>query len=244
MASGSNDDPRCPECGEPVGVTSTYCMHCGAEFEENERLDDSADITDTDDVSLEDAPGETERIPDVGDDSPEVAGGGDTGRGGSDGTGPAGGAGTSTMDRVVDGFRRGLGPDGFIDDSLTVLLGLVAGVVIGFGTLFVVGITTGSAVSALVGLAAWLLSTVVIARQRTVLGALRLSCYAVAALLLLGPVAALSPEVGVDGGVWDRIVLFVIAEVAVAIPAAIIAVIGYAAGKARPDSVVEDGTAA
>jgi len=26
-------DPVCPECGEGVGSTSTYCMHCDAEFD-------------------------------------------------------------------------------------------------------------------------------------------------------------------------------------------------------------------
>lgn len=25
-------DPVCPECGEPVGATSTYCMHCDSDF--------------------------------------------------------------------------------------------------------------------------------------------------------------------------------------------------------------------
>ncbi|WP_255193083.1 hypothetical protein [Natronobeatus ordinarius] len=26
-------DPRCPDCDGPVGQTSTYCMHCGADFD-------------------------------------------------------------------------------------------------------------------------------------------------------------------------------------------------------------------
>ncbi len=25
-------DPRCPECGEPIGQTATYCMHCWADI--------------------------------------------------------------------------------------------------------------------------------------------------------------------------------------------------------------------
>ena len=28
----TNDDPRCPECGEPIGQTATYCMHCSADL--------------------------------------------------------------------------------------------------------------------------------------------------------------------------------------------------------------------
>jgi hypothetical protein len=42
-------DPDCPECGEPISATSEYCMHCGAEFG---APDDSADVSNTDDVSM------------------------------------------------------------------------------------------------------------------------------------------------------------------------------------------------
>lgn len=31
MSEGSLD-PHCPECGEPVGQTATYCMHCWADL--------------------------------------------------------------------------------------------------------------------------------------------------------------------------------------------------------------------
>jgi hypothetical protein len=27
-------DPECPECGGPISATSSYCMHCGAEFDD------------------------------------------------------------------------------------------------------------------------------------------------------------------------------------------------------------------
>ena len=27
-------DPRCPECGEPIGMTSAFCMYCSAELTE------------------------------------------------------------------------------------------------------------------------------------------------------------------------------------------------------------------
>lgn len=46
------DDPRCPECGEPIGATATYCMHCSAELP----MDDSADVSDADDVSYGSGP--------------------------------------------------------------------------------------------------------------------------------------------------------------------------------------------
>ena len=28
----SDADPHCPECGEPIGQTATYCMHCSADL--------------------------------------------------------------------------------------------------------------------------------------------------------------------------------------------------------------------
>jgi len=33
VTRGDADDPRCPACGDAVGVTATYCLHCGAEFD-------------------------------------------------------------------------------------------------------------------------------------------------------------------------------------------------------------------
>ena len=32
MGTMSAVDPRCPECGEPVGMTSAFCMHCSADL--------------------------------------------------------------------------------------------------------------------------------------------------------------------------------------------------------------------
>lgn len=32
MTSVNDQDPRCPECGEPIGLTATYCMHCSADL--------------------------------------------------------------------------------------------------------------------------------------------------------------------------------------------------------------------
>ncbi|MEF8775472.1 MAG: hypothetical protein V5A43_03085 [Haloarculaceae archaeon] len=46
------DDPRCPACGEPIGATATYCMHCSADL----GMDDSADVTDADDVTYRGGP--------------------------------------------------------------------------------------------------------------------------------------------------------------------------------------------
>jgi len=44
VSHGEPDDPRCPECGEPIGATATYCMHCSADLtEERERADADGD---------------------------------------------------------------------------------------------------------------------------------------------------------------------------------------------------------
>lgn len=44
-------DPRCPACDGPVGATSVYCMHCGADLVPDSP--DSVDVTDADDLVRE-----------------------------------------------------------------------------------------------------------------------------------------------------------------------------------------------
>lgn len=56
MAWRDATDPACPECGEPIGATATYCMHCGTDL----AMDDSADVSDADDVTMAELSG-TER---------------------------------------------------------------------------------------------------------------------------------------------------------------------------------------
>ncbi len=42
----NDPDPTCPECGEPIGLTATYCMHCSADLtEEREAADTDGDGT-------------------------------------------------------------------------------------------------------------------------------------------------------------------------------------------------------
>jgi hypothetical protein len=33
-------DPRCPECGGPIGATATYCMHCSADLTDEQQAAD------------------------------------------------------------------------------------------------------------------------------------------------------------------------------------------------------------
>jgi hypothetical protein len=244
MASSGNDDPRCPECDGPITVSSTYCMHCGADLDgegTTGNVDDSADVSDADDVprgsdGQDAAAGGTDA--DGGD---TAVGGIGTGRRGptAGGAGAGGAAEASRVDGWADTFRRHLGPDGVIDNSLTIVLGLVGGIVIGIGTLMLVGIATQSAWSVGVALLVWLTSTAILSRQRTVLGALRLGCYAVATLLVMVPVAAFSPVVGIEGGLSSRAVMFLIGEVVLVVPVLLLVVVGFVAGRARPDEVRE-----
>ena len=39
----STTDPRCPNCGEPIGRTATYCMHCSADLTEERAAADADD---------------------------------------------------------------------------------------------------------------------------------------------------------------------------------------------------------
>lgn len=41
MSDPGVDDPRCPECGGPIGATATYCMHCDADLTDEWALADA-----------------------------------------------------------------------------------------------------------------------------------------------------------------------------------------------------------
>lgn len=44
MRQPDPSDPRCPECGEPIGLTATYCMHCSTDLTEaREQAEGEAD---------------------------------------------------------------------------------------------------------------------------------------------------------------------------------------------------------
>jgi hypothetical protein len=62
MNSVNADDPRCPECGEPIGITAAYCMHCSADLtEERKQADADEDWRGTSrSSSTPQAPGPTE----------------------------------------------------------------------------------------------------------------------------------------------------------------------------------------
>jgi hypothetical protein len=74
MSWRDSDDPRCPECGEEISATATYCMHCYADLP----TDGDADVSPADDVSFGQSEQHNQReAPDRGD---VYGSGGETGR--------------------------------------------------------------------------------------------------------------------------------------------------------------------
>lgn len=196
-------DPRCPECGEPIGLTATYCMHCSADLAE-ERA--AADVD------------------------------GDGGWDRTTGTGSPGGS-------SVPGERGEplLDPEGPVDDTLTVLVGIVGGLLVGVVGTLVLLVVTGSGWAIGLGVVAWLGSTAYLVRRRTAQGAVAKSGYALAVVLLSVPAIALSPVVDVDGGLAARGGLFVVLLFFAVVPAGIAAVVGWVASRFVPASPGADG---
>jgi hypothetical protein len=203
------NDPHCPECGEPIGQTATYCMHCSAD------LTAAREAADADDDGAWDQSETTATDQHSSDASTATS------------QSSSGGA-TATDEQLLD-------PDGLVDNTLTVIVGIVGGIVVGIVGTVVLLLLTGSALSLVFGVAGWLGSTAYLVRRRTVQGAVAKSGYAVALVLLLVPVVAVSPLVTVEGGIGERGSLFVIMLFFVAVPAGIAAVIGLVASKFVPD---------
>jgi hypothetical protein len=194
-------------------------MHCSAD------LTEERDAADSDDDGVWDRAEAT-----LGDSGGESA---DTG-----GSVPGGGAsqsGTADPDAGTAEEADLLDPDGVVDDTLTVLVGIVGGIVVGaVGTLVLIALT-GSAWGVGFGLLAWLAATVYLVRRRTVQAAVSRSAYAVSLVLLLVPVIALSPLM--NDGLGERGGLLVALLVFVAVPAGIAAAIGWLASRFVPEDV-------
>ncbi|MFD1564076.1 zinc ribbon domain-containing protein [Haloarchaeobius amylolyticus] len=198
-------DLHCPECGEPVGQTATYCMHCWADLPTDSTTADyaterrSAASTDADSFATR---GETDAFAD-------------------------------------DDSERLLDPDGLVDNTLTVLVGIAGGLAVGIVETLVLLILTESGWILLVGPAVWLGATGYLVRCRTVQEAIAKTCYAVALVLLSVPLIAFGPGVTVDGGAGGA---FFGLLLLVAIPAAIAAAIGWVASRFVPTAPVDGAT--
>ncbi|MFB6108423.1 MAG: zinc ribbon domain-containing protein [Haloplanus sp.] len=201
MTHGERSDPRCPECGGPIGATATYCMHCSADLTEERAAADAdgdgvwdADASDASDVGRSDDASSARR---------------------------------SSDDGLLD-------PDGLLDGALTTVVGLVGGLVVGVVGTVVLLVLTDSDWGAWLGVAAWLCSTVYLARLRTVFDALSKTAYGVSIVLLLVPLVAFTPSQSSDVGV--RIVIFATVLGLVAIPAALAALVGVLVARYAPDA--------
>jgi len=232
-------DPSCPECGEPVGVNASYCMHCGAEFDFADGVEDEGggfldSITDAIDGTSDESPEvestaatvENERGGTVDADASADAADGATAAGGASGgaaTAAAAGGGSGADAAGESGTV--LDPDGLVDNSLTVVVGIGAGIVIGLISLFVFGIAFGGT-GVLLAFVAWLGSTAYLARRRTVFDAVRDGAFGLAAVLVIAGIGA-SVGTAMDGN-------SVVAALVVLVPfvffAALVAGTGYAVG--------------
>lgn len=200
FVSNTSEDPRCPECGEPIGQTATYCMHCSAD------LTDEQETADTDQDEAWEQGGTTP---------------------------------TQQTDTPVEESGQLLDPDGVVDNTLTVLVGIAGGIVVGLVGTMVLLFVTASPWALLFGLFAWLGATAHLVRRRTVQGAVARTGYAVALVLLTVPVIAFSPAFSVEGGIAGRGESLLALLLVVAIPAGIAAAVGWIASQFVPDQASE-----
>ena len=210
--SQRTDDPRCPECGGPIGATATYCMHCSTDLtQQRARGDANGD-------GYWDGRRRTSGA------ARETTSG--TERGGSGLDGDASPAADS---------NRWLHPSGIVDDALTVAVGIAGGLVVGVvGTVGLLLITANDW-AVLGGAVAWIASTAHLVRQPTIVEAIQRTAYATAAVLLLVPLIAFGPTTTeTDLGV--RFVLFATMLGGLAVPAALLAGLGLALGRFLPQS--------
>lgn len=161
----------------------------------------------------------------AGDDGPPEWSGGDPSRAtGSETPIEGDGTGTGTL----------LDPDGMVDDTLTVVVGAVAGVVIGLvTTVALLASTTSAWLGVGLGAAAWLGSTAYLVRRRSVLGAVSHGAYGVGLAFLLVPLVAFSPATDTSG-LAGRAAGFLVFLLFMAVPAAVAGVVGYVAGRFDP----------
>jgi len=219
----AEDDLVCPDCGGPIGMTATYCMHCSADLTEQREAADAND----------DGVWDGAEVAEYGE--PDPPAGSAAADSSTSGLSPAGSRSTGTDARAsTPADEQLLHPDGFVDNALTVVVGILAGIVVGLVGTVVLTILTGSALGLLFGFVAWLGSTAYLVRRRTVQGAIAHGAYAVAVVFLLVPFVAVSPFVSVDGGVVGRLQGFLVLLLFMAVPAGIAGAVGFVASRFVP----------
>jgi len=153
----SEEDLVCPECGGPIGQTSTYCLHCSADLTEYRASQSEADASvavssesvdggafDAQDAEPEATDVEEADHEDLEDLPEEMT------------TSPSG----------MDGGH--LYEPGFTRDLLWTLGSLAAGVLVGAGVAVLASVAAGGLLSLLLGTFGWLVSTWGLLRWRPV----------------------------------------------------------------------------
>lgn len=125
-----------------------------------------------------------------------------------------------------------LDPEGIMDNTLTVLVGIIGGLIIGVVGTVVLLFLTQSAWGVALGFAVWLGATAYLVRRRYLFDTVSKTAYGIAAVLLSVPVIA----VVFEGDLATRGVGFVVLLVVVAIPAAITAGIGWYTSRYVPET--------
>lgn len=203
-------DPRCPECDEPVGTTASYCMHCDAEFDApvNAGNTDSETVTGHTETPADDSPTDDTEVE-------ESSQPGNT---------------LTTWEQRLSGL---LGPDGWVDNSLTIVIAMGAGFLIGPLVAIVLALLTGSFWSIAVGFVVLIGSTAFLANQRTVYGTVRGGCFGISGLLVVLPVGFIY---WISDRPLTQLDVFLAFEFAVGLVAVPLVILGILAGRLRTKS--------
>lgn len=221
----TDEGPFCPACGEPVSATAEYCMHCYVDFtDDNEPVatpPDSGGVTDAGDTATDST--------ESGDGYEQWKTGGEQGSVGSGASDPFEGydewKGEGDATQLLD-------PDGLLDNTLTVIVGIVAGLVVGLISVIMLALLTENGWGFLLGIVVWLVTTAHLVRRRTVQGAIAHGGYALAVVLLAIPFVAAAMS---GPSISDRLGALFAALMFVSIPAAISGVVGLVASQFVPE---------
>lgn len=245
------NDPQCPECGEAVSATASYCMHCYADLDDGSPGAGSADESSAGDERVTES-----AVVDFDAPSDGVE---ETATGTNEGTSTDTAARTATdtvenraneprstsnaaqatgpksrRDDATAGDRGWFHPDSLLDDASTGAVGILAGFVVGFLAMVLAVPTTNSAVGFLVWPVGWVAVGLYVGRTRSTFGAVRKACYVVAPTLVVLPMFWFAPALE-GGSAGGRIFAFVVSEVVLLPVAAALAGLGYWVGGKAPD---------
>lgn len=125
-----------------------------------------------------------------------------------------------------------LDPEGVMDNTLTVMVGILGGLIIGIIGTVVLLFLTQSAWGAAFGFVAWLGATAYLVRRRYLMDTVSKTAYGITAVLLLVPAIA----VVFEGNLAARGMGFFVLLLIVAIPAGIAAAIGWYTARYVPNT--------